>query len=69
MAGKARPKPRIVYPVPGFYLATVPAVPHPCGDPFCVESGAFAPDPPPGAADVQQPEAPADAGVSDSQEA
>jgi hypothetical protein len=43
----AKPKPIPVWPVPGYYLATVPAVPHDCTDAFCVESGAFTPKPPP----------------------
>lgn len=57
----------LVYPVAGRYLAGVPHVPHDCEDEFCAASGAFSPDPPPDEAD-QQPEGPADAGPSDSQE-
>lgn len=48
-----------VYPVPGRYLATVPAVPHECEDEFCVESGAFTIEPP-DEADEPEPEPPAE---------
>lgn len=42
-----KPKPRLVYPVPGLFIQGVPHVEHECDDPFCVESGAFTTDPPP----------------------
>jgi hypothetical protein len=54
----------IVYPVPGNYLATVPAVPHECDDPFCVESGAFTTEPPE-PADDPAPAEPADESKED----
>lgn len=63
MKGKP-PERRYVYPVPGFYLATVPAVAHECDDPFCVESGAFTVEPPAGA-EEPEPEAPADESKED----
>ena len=53
-----------VYPVPGRYLATVPAVPHDCEDDFCVESGAFTVEPPE-EADQPEPEVPADESKED----
>jgi len=54
----AKPQPRMVYPVPGFYLATVPMVPHLCVDDFCVASGAFTTEPP-APAEEPEPEPPA----------
>ena len=62
-----KPKPVQVYPVDGLFIQGVPHVPHLCEDPFCVESGAFTPDPPPIEADPI-PDGPADAGPSDSEE-
>lgn len=58
------PKKVMVYPVPGFYLATVPAVAHLCDDPLCVESGAFTKEPPQ-EAEAPEPEAPADESKED----
>lgn len=65
MAGKK--KTSTVYPVEGRYITGVPHVVHDCTDPFCVESGAFTPDPPPPPA-ASKPEGPADAGPLDSTE-
>jgi hypothetical protein len=54
----AKPKPVMAYPVDGLFIQGVPHVPHLCADPFCVESGAFTPDPPPPAAPTPEPDAP-----------
>lgn len=57
-----------VWPVPGLYLNSVPAVEHDCDDPFCVESGAFTTQPPPPEGVDGQTEDPAEAGSSDTEE-
>lgn len=58
-----------VYPVPGRYLNDVPAVEHECEDDLCVESGAFALDPPPIEPAIDHPpKAPETPGPSDSPE-
>jgi len=54
----------MVYPVPGYYLATVPMVPHLCVDDFCVASGAFTTEPP-APADQPEPEPPAEESKED----
>jgi hypothetical protein len=64
---KPKPKPTVVYPVPGRYLSGVPHVAHDCTDPWCVESGAFTPQPPPTVAEPI-PEGPPDGGPSDTTE-
>lgn len=57
-----------VYPVPGRYLSGVPHVEHDCDDDFCVESGAFSPDPPPDEGASIPTEDPAAAGSLDLEE-
>jgi hypothetical protein len=44
---------RTVYPVPGYFLQTQPAIEHECDDPFCTDSGAFTTERP-GAAPVRK---------------